>query len=281
MRTEYCILNGDIIKSEDARVSPFDRGFMYGDGVFDTIFAPKGVPFLFDEHITRLFDGMLKIGISMPHSKSTVYNMLTELVAKNALTGVDAYLRITVTRGKHSGKMYHPSFEPTLFVIAVALPESIISARENGISCVISEVPKCGTNPICGIKSLNFLWSILGMRQAIESNANECLFFNSDGYLAEGATSNVFIIKNGAISTPALDSGILPGVTRGYLIKLLRQGGMPVSERRIREEELLDADEVFITSAIRGVVAVNIIDDFQYRVKIVNKIKQLYFSSIV
>ncbi len=231
MRTEYCILNGDTIKCEDARISPFDRGFMYGDGVFDTIFVPKGVSFLFDEHITRLFDGMLKLGITLPYSKSTIYNMVNELVAKNALTGVDAYLRITVTRGKHSGKMYHPSEASTFFVIAAALPESVISARENGISCVISEAPKCGTNPIYGIKSLNFLWSILGMRQAIESNADECLFFNSDGYLAEGATSNVFIIKNGAISTPAIGSGILPGVTRDYLIKLLRQHGMSVSEK--------------------------------------------------
>jgi branched-chain amino acid aminotransferase len=281
MTGKYCILNGELTESSDARISPYDRGFMYGDGVFDTMSALKGVPFLFDEHIKRLYENLNNIEITLPYTSGGIHKMITSLIEKNGLSNKDSYVRTTVTRGLNAGTMFYPSKAPTLFITAAEVSDSVKDIRDNGIKCVISESQKLSKNPLNEIKSLNFLWSVMGAREAHRKGADECIFFNDNGFLAEGTTCNVFIVKDKAISTPTDDAGILPGITRGYLIGLLDAKGVTVTKKDITKDELMDADEVFITSSIRGVVPVISIGDKVFKKACTEEIQNIYFMGMV
>ena len=280
MAEKYCNLNGELKKRTKARVSPCDRAFLYGDGIFDTMSAPKGVPFLFDEHMQRLFNNLKQMEISIPFTKDELYKMITTLIKKNGFSDTDSRVRITVTRGEHTGEMFYPSTSPTLFIKVDAVPDNLNAIRKNGISCIISEVPKLSKNPLYKIKSTNYLWSILGIKEASLAGARDCLYFNNNGYLAEGTTSNVFIVKDKAIFTPPDDAGILPGITRSYLIGLLHNEGIEATKRNITKEELLDADEVFLTSSVRGVVPVSDIGGKSFKISYIRDIQNIYFKSI-
>lgn len=280
MAKKCCILNGKLKERASARVSPCDRAFLYGDAIFDTMSAPMGVPFLFDEHMERLFDSLQEVEITLPYSKEELYEMTTKLIDANELSGMDSFVRTTVTRGKHTGEMYFPSTKPTLFITADPVEENIDDVRKSGLRCVISTTPKQKKNPLYRIKSTSFLWSIMGIKEARLAGARESLFFNNEGCLAEGSTTNVFIIKDKKIFTPPDDAGILLGITRNYLIKLLRVKGIKVTKKDIIKQELIDADEVFLTSSVRGVVPVSDIGDKSFNISYTRDIQNIYFKSI-
>ena len=280
MPSKYCIFNGELVEAEKGCISPYDRGFMLGDGVFDTMSAPKGVPFLFDEHMARLFDNMKKLEITLPYASKDLHGMISKLLDENGLAGTDSYVRTTVTRGINAGGMFYPSTTPTLVIIADRVPDNLDDVRDKGVTCIVSEVPKIVASPLNEIKSLNFMWSILGMKAAHEAGADECIFFNSDGLLAECCTSNIYIIKDKVILTPPESAGLLPGVTRDYLIALLGKSGITVQKRDITRDELLSADEVFLTSSLRGVVPVSSIEGKSYATVYIREIQNLYFNSL-
>jgi branched-subunit amino acid aminotransferase/4-amino-4-deoxychorismate lyase len=280
MTSEYCVLNGELIKTEDACISPFDRGFMYGDGIFDTMYAPKGVPFLFNEHMGRLFDNLRRMEITLSRSPDEMRGIITALITRNGLVGIDSFIRTTVTRGVNKGGMFYPSDEPTLFIFADEVPEGLDEIREKGRRCVTASFPKSVKNPVYGVKSLNFLWSIMGMGEAFHAGADECIFFNSNGHLAEGSTSNVFVVTGHEIATPGDESGILPGVTRDYLITLLEEEGIHVMKKDITRDALFASDEVFLTGSLRGVVPVTSIDGHEFKTVYSRDIQSIYFNSL-
>ncbi|MFC1856084.1 aminotransferase class IV [Thermodesulfobacteriota bacterium] len=280
MSNQFCILNGKLIKGSNACISPFDRGFMYGDGIFDTLFVRNGQLFLFDEHITRLLDNLSTISITHPYTIDMIRKMITELIDKNNLTETDAYVRTTITRGINAGQMFYKPTEPTLIILAGAVKETSIEQRENGVSCTISKIVRLSENPLSNIKSLNFLWSIYGMKQAAEESKDDCIFINDKGNITECSTSNIFIVKDGVVSTPYVNSGILPGVTRDYMIDLLKKNAIPTDERAISKEEMLNADELFLTSSVKGVTPVRSIGDLSFNNSFVKRVQDIYFASI-
>lgn len=268
----YIYLNGKIVPSKEAMVSVFDHGFLYGDGIYETMRVYDGVVFKLEEHLKRLYRSALLIGLMVPldidHLKIAIY----ETLIANALR--NAYVRLTISRGRGSIGL-DPDFcpEPTIVIIAQEFKEYPKAFYKNGISLIISETRrnlKEAINP--RIKSLNFLNNILAKIEAKKRNAYEAIMLNVYGKLTEGTISNVFFYKDGILCTPSLDCGILDGITRGMIIELARREGLKVKEGKFTKKDIYSAEEVFLTNTTMEVMPVLKIDDQKYAVGNISKL---------
>lgn len=251
-------LNGRIVPETRASVSVFDRGFTYGDGVFETLLVKGGRPVYLREHLKRLKDGIKILGIPATGLKELLRDIkagaISALAEKNGLKSV-ANVKIIVTRGADTGG-HAPGKDaaPTVVMIARPIDEKAISAsREKGMKAVIVE----GLTPtIAGIKSLNYLPNIIGKDIALRSGADEAVFMDKEGIISEGTSTNIFVVRNGVILTPALgkgpSEGPLPGVARGAVIRLAGKKGIKVKETILRKKDLHGCDEAFLTNSILG-----------------------------
>jgi branched-chain amino acid aminotransferase len=262
----YVYLNGKIVPSKEAVVSVFDHGFLYGDGIYETMRVYDGVVFKLDEHLGRLFRSASLIGLTIPfdtdHLKIAVYETLIANTLRNA------YVRLTVSRGRGPvGLDPELCSEPTFVIIAQELKEYPRAFYENGLTVTISETRrnlKEAINP--RIKSLNFLNNILAKIEAKKSGAYEALMLNARGKLTEGTISNLFFLKDGIVCTPSLACGILDGITRGIVIELAGREGLNVKEGAFTKTDLYSAEEVFLTNTTMEVMPVSKVDDRQYAV---------------
>lgn len=255
--------NGRLESAAEATVSAMDHGFLYGDSVYETLRTYHGKPFMFLEHMDRLERSVGRIGLGLPCSRSQLENEIlrsTDAYADRHGASLDVSglaVRVVVSRGVGPiGLDVSKCVEPRylIYVFAVpALPEFYYS---EGISVVVSKVRRNHPQALDpGIKSGNFLNNILAFNDAREVNAQEAILLNSEGYVAEGTTSNVFMVKDGEMQTPVTE-GILSGITRAVVLEEARSASLPARECRFTPEELIGADEAFITSSIRGVVPV-------------------------
>jgi branched-chain amino acid aminotransferase len=245
-------LNGTFLDSADARISVFDHGLLYGDGVFDTTAAVNGTIYWLEEHVARLLDGCARLRIPSRWSCNTLIDLTTRLYRENGQP--TARLRLTITRGEGGVPIYAAAAcRPNLiiFTTPLDLPEDAMYAR--GLRLLVGTQPRVYPS----VKSLNFLPSVLGFLDARASGGDDVLFVNA-GHVLEGATFNVFALLDGTIVTPA--DGILPGVTRGKVIELARQEGYRVEERPLLLSELLDADEAFVVSTTKRIMPLAMID---------------------
>ena len=245
-------LNGEFLPEDRASVSIFDRGLLYGDGLFETVRAYGGRLFRLDRHLERLADSARQIGLPPIGDLSGPAN---ELLARNSLA--DAYLRITVTRGVGLG-LEATETSPTVLIIArpLNLPPPETYARGYAVRIVPAEHARGAALP--GLKSLCYLDKILARRRAREQGADEALLVNSAGALTEAAASNVFLVHNGRLVSPALDQGLLPGITRDAVIELARY----VEETVVPAGLLRDAEECFLTNSIMEIMPVTRADDY-------------------
>lgn len=267
----YVHLNGKIVPSKEAMVSVFDHGFLYGDGIYETMRVYDGVVFKLEEHLKRLYRSALLIGLMIPldidHLKIAIY----ETLIANALR--NAYVRLTISRGRGPIGL-DPDFcpEPTIIIIAQEFKEYPKAFYKNGISLIISETRrnlKEAINP--RIKSLNFLNNILAKIEAKKRNAYEAIMLNAYGKLTEGTISNVFFYKDSILCTPSLDCGILDGITRGMIIELARREDLKVKEGKFTKKDIYSAEEVFLTNTTMEVMPVLKIDDQKYAVGNISK----------
>jgi len=249
-------LNGDFLPEDRASVSIFDRGLLYGDGLFETVRAYGGRLFRLDRHLERLADSARQIGLPPIGDLSGPAN---ELLARNSLA--DAYLRITVTRGVGLG-LEATETSPTVLIIArpLNLPPPETYARGYAVRIVPAEHARGAALP--GLKSLCYLDKILARRRAREQGADEALLVNSAGALTEAAASNVFLVLGGRLVTPALDQGVLPGITRDAVIELARDVELSVEEEVVPAGLLRDAEECFLTNSIMEIMPVTRADDY-------------------
>ena len=249
-------LNGFLVPEGAAKVSVLDRGFLYGDGVFETLRAYNGTIFRCDDHIDRLFQSAGAISIQLPFTKEYFKEALYRTLQENNLQ--DAYLRLAVTRGESEpGLDIEGCSNPTVIIIPKAFSGYPGELYERGIRAAVvntRRMPSSVLDP--QIKSLNFLNNIMARIEAKGFNAAEGFMLNTDGYVAEGTVSNIFIVKDGVIKTPPLSVGILDGVTRSIVIDLAKGNSIPLIEQPFYPEELYNADECFITSTIYEVMAV-------------------------
>jgi len=252
---EYAYVDGQFVPKEEAKISVYDHGLLYGDGVYEAIRAYNGIVFKLDEHIHRLYESAKSIMIDIPLQKGEMKNIILETLKRNELS--EAYIRIVVTRGK--GPMgVDPRFcpKPTIIVMAEKR-EPTFGAELKGISAIFSSlrrVPRCALDP--RIKSLNYLNNVLAKLEAIEAGVEEAIMLNEEAYVAEASTENVFIVKGNKVVTPPFTAGILKGITRDVAARIATKLGYEMEERNITVHEVFNADEVFVTGTAAEVVPV-------------------------
>jgi len=256
---ELVWLNGTLCPKKDAKISIDDRGFLLGDGVFETMRSYKGRVFRLDKHLARFFDALAVIHLSIPYTSVELGKAVNDTLEANQLQ--EAYIRLTVTRGQ-GGKGIDPPETPSPTIIIVArkfipYPEQVY--RE-GLTTGISGIKQNLVSPTARIKSLNFLDHILARIEARQKGLDEAIMLNTEDFICEGTVSNIFIVRQGSLITPDRESGILPGVTREAVIELARRKGITVEEKKVKLSELKEADECFLTNTLMEVMPVSEID---------------------
>ncbi|MBI5136435.1 MAG: aminotransferase class IV [Nitrospirae bacterium] len=254
-------LNGAFVPAEAASVSVFDRGFLYGDSVFETVRAYGGKAFAVGEHYERLAGSASRIGMALPFERTGFARILAELLAENGLD--NAMLRFTVSRGVGPAPVPDPAGceSPTVVVLPRPVPPWDREAWRAGIATVISPVPATPPEVLDpAAKTGNFLSHIMAIAHARSHGAREAILLDAKGNVAEGAASNLFGVWNGALTTPPADGAILPGVTRALVLQVAREEGITCREEAISPYLLGRADELFVTNTgweVMPVAAVN------------------------
>ncbi len=257
-------VNGQMYDAERAVVSVFEHGFLYGEGIYETLRTYGGPPFLFERHMNRLRTSADMLSLAVPLDDRQIADRMQETAQAAGLWGsTAAYIRILVTRGV-GDLTYDPAACPTpsVVVIVKALQETALKVYEEGVSVVIVSVVRNHPGSVSPlIKSNNLLNSALAMQEAVKRGAFEGIMRNYRGELAECSTSNLFVVKNGAALTPPVDAGLLPGITREFLFEVGQDAGIPVREQVLKDADLFGADEAFFTSTTREIVPIVRVDD--------------------
>lgn len=254
------MIDGRIVPPEQAVVSVFDRGFLYGDSVFETLRSYQGRLFELDAHLQRLQQSAARVLIPLPVSLEALRAELLQAVAVHG--SAESYVRLTLTRGIGRTLGLDPELadEPLRVVLVTALAPPAPELYQRGIAAITFRAERPNDAPgVADAKIGNYLLAVLAMRAARAQGAAEALLEDAHGHILEGSTSNVFAVFQGTLVTPPLSAAILPGITRARALELAR-GRLPVAERALTKAELTQADEVFITSSIRELLPVVRID---------------------
>ena len=244
-------LNGKFVPEEQALVSVFDRSFLYGDGLFETMLVANGVPFRWEQHMERLERGAAFLSIRLPFGPDKLRAFATELIYENRVP--EALLRVTISRGV-GVRGYSPRGADSPVSVMSLHPAPVMSGKMTW-KLTTASVRLPANEPLAQLKHCNKLAQILGRAQAEEAGADEALLLNTDGFIVEGASSNLFWIENGTVCTAPLASGILSGVTRLVVVELCQRLGLKCEERQVTPLELLRADGVFVSLSSYGIVA--------------------------
>jgi len=256
-REPFIYIDGKFYSKSEAKVSVYDHGLLYGDGVFEGIRAYNGVVFKLKEHIDRLYRSAHTIMLKIPLTKSEMTEAVLETLRKNNFK--DAYIRLVVTRGVGDLGL-DPRKCPRPTVIIITQPWEVLhgeDAKEKGVTTIISWVKRDPVDATTHeIKSLNYLNSILAKIEANTTGTDEAICLNKEGFVCEGVAENLFMVKNGTIVTPPISAGALDGITRRVVMSLAEKLGHRVIERNITPNELFNADEVFFTGTAAEIAPV-------------------------
>jgi branched-chain amino acid aminotransferase len=253
-------LNGHFLSPEDARVSVFDHGFLYGDGIYETLRAYRGAVYLLDQHLERLRRSADAISLTLPLPTDEIAAAIHESLAVNKLQ--DAYIRIQLSRGPGEIGL-DPALCPTPTVVIAVKPfhDYPREQYEQGVAVAIVRTRR--NHPLAldpAVKSTNFLNNILAKIESLRAGAYEGIMLNWKGYVAEGTISNIFTVHKAILYTPHRSTGILGGVTRALVLRIARQAGIRTREVLLRPRDLDDADECFITNTTVEVLPVTSVD---------------------
>jgi branched-chain amino acid aminotransferase len=253
-------LNGHFVAREKAQISVFDHGFLYGDGIYETMRAYGGKLFLLKKHLTRLKHSANSISLKLPLPMAKIAEALNESVRINKLQ--EASVRLHISRGPGALGL-DPALcaVPTMVIVAKPFHEYPAACYEQGVS--VSIVTTRRNHPLAlppTIKGTNFLNNILAKIEAVKARAYEGIMLNWQGYVAEGTISNIFMVRKGVLYTPHEKTGILKGVTRDLVLRLARNKKIPVKEAMLRPRDLLTSNECFITNTTMEIMPVSTID---------------------
>ena len=254
-------ISGKLVPAEQATVSVFDHGLLYGDGVFEGLRTYGGTVFRLAEHVDRLYDSAKAIRLAIPLAPAEMAQAIDDTVAVNGIQ--DGYVRAVVTRGAGTlGLDPNRCSNPQVIIIADAITMYPQEFYKNGLELITSSVIRNHPAALSPrIKSLNYLNSILAKIEGLKAGCVEALMLNHKGEVAECTADNVFLVKKGRVFTPPLDAGILEGVTRNAVIELAREAGLEVSESALTKHDVYIADECFLTGTAAEVVPVVKVDD--------------------
>jgi branched-subunit amino acid aminotransferase/4-amino-4-deoxychorismate lyase len=246
--------NGVWLDALDFSASPTDRGLMLGLGLFETILAVDGRPIHAERHIERLRTSCLRLGWKFGYENLT--ETMAELVRLNGLDTGRARLRLSITGG--SGLIHDLALgaDHVVWMTAVPAADAPLTATAN-----LSPWQRNEKSSLAGLKCASYAENLVALAHAKRLGFEETVFLNTAGHVCEGATSNLFLVKNGEVATPALRSGCLPGITRAVVIELATARGIPCGERDLTADDLMAADELFLTSSIRGLMGVSRFED--------------------
>lgn len=251
-------LQGQFLPDEQAVVSVFDRGFRYGDALFEAVLVRRGKMFRWPRHFERLERSARFLKIPLPYSADELHAFAIELIARNEL--FDCVLRVQLSRGI-GPRGYVPSGEEKPLVVMSLHPAPTRDLLRDVLwKLTVSSFCMAANDPLANLKSCCRLLQIMAATEARERGADEALIVNTNGEIAEGSTSNVFWIERGTVCTPPLKAGALPGVTRATVLELCDRLSIPWSERSIPPERLPQMDGVFVSLTSRGIVAAESID---------------------
>lgn len=253
----WCWMNGEFMQAEDLKISPFDHGFLYGAGFFETFRTYDGNVLLFDEHMERLHVALAEYRIVMPYTNAEILAVVQALDEKSG--EVDGYFRLNVSAGVHDIGLA-PSSYATPNVILFRKELALVVSGV-GKKAVWLDTPRNLPESTVRHKSHNFLNNVRGRLELPSLKDMEGLFVTSEGFVAEGVTSNVFWMKDGELFTPAIETGILPGTTRAFVMKLAISANIVVHEGCYGKEHVEYADEVFVTNAVQELLPIAAIED--------------------
>jgi len=252
-------LNGAITPLSEAKVSVLDRGFIFGDGVYEVVPIYGRKLFRFEQHVARLFRNLNAIGIQNPHSKDEWRTLIDLVVVEHPSDDQMVYLQVTRGVAPRGHSFPKDPVKPTVFIMTNPLVPQPEEARANGVPCVTMDDMRWLH---CDIKSISLLGNVLAAQFAAQSQANETIQFR-DGCLTEGSSSNVWIVKDGKLMGPPKDNLILEGIRYGLIEELCAARDIPFEARRITREEVFGADEVILSSATKEVLPATTIDGRQ------------------
>jgi aminodeoxychorismate lyase len=251
-------LNGKFVPEEEALVSVFDRGFLFGDGLFEALLIRRGKPFEWDAHMERLQRGVALLKLALPFSSEELLAATRELLQRNQMT--ECMVRLSVSRGITERGYSPKNAKNPAVVLTLYPPPQVDRSRMPRWPVITSSVRVPSRDPLSTVKTANKLHSVLARAEADDVGANEAILVNTDGNLAEGTTSNLFWIEGGTVLTPEISCGALPGVTRDLVLGICASMGSPTREVGARPERLFDADGVFLTMTSFGVVEAATLD---------------------
>jgi len=253
VRAEVVYLNGSLVPRDQARVSVFDHGFLYGYALFETMRAYNGKIFLLERHLRRLRDSAEVIRMDSQPGENDLGRACYDTLKANKLS--DARLRLTVTRGE-AGPFPGSAVDvtPTVLVTATNYQPLSVQGYHRGSKAGISTLRRYSQTPLSRIKSANYLISVLAKLEAKKARLDESLLLNEHDFITEGSTSNAFFVVNSGLVTPPLESGILPGVTRGVVLELADSLQIKTDEVDIRVKDLRQFDEAFLTNSIMEII---------------------------
>ena len=250
-----CFLNGEYTALCDAKVSVLDRGFIFGDGVYEVIPVYSKQPFRMTEHLRRLQYSLDKVGIRNPHSEAEWAQLLAEIVSRNKGDDQSVYLQVTrgVAKRDHA---FPKDIRPTVFMMSNPLVTPSAAAVDAGVACITAEDYRWLN---CDIKSVSLLGNCMLRQRSAEVGATETILFR-DGKLTEASSSNVFVVKDGVLLCPPKDHLILPGITYDVVVEIARSREFQLEVRAVSEAEVRSADEIWVTSSTKEVLAVTTLD---------------------
>jgi len=245
-------LNDKLVDVQEARVPAADSGFLYGAGLFETMRSRNGVVFRLEDHVERLFRSATQLSINHDYDKKSLTEAVYELLSANDLT--EARLRLTLTNGPVGENVEEA--QPTLLITATPLQLYPPEYYQTGVMVMLCPYRQNSTDPICGHKTTNYYPRLLALNLARRNQAAEALWFTNDNRLAEGCVSNVFLVKNSILHTPALGTPVLPGIARKAVCQIAERRSIELIEKDLHIDDVLEADEIFLTNVVMEVLPV-------------------------
>ena len=258
MSTVY--LNGNYLPMSEARISPMDRGFLFGDAIYEVIPSYDGALVGFALHLARLQGGLDAIEIPLRLDDAQWREIAMQLIARNGGGNLGLYLQVSRGADTRRHHAYPPGITPTVFAFAYPIPPSPRADKQAATPYAVATAEDLRWQR-CNIKSTSLLGNVMHFQQGHASGNDETILYNQDGEITEASACNVFVVKDAVVATPLLDEQKLPGITRHMLLEILRRnGGIPVEERVVTLAELRAADEVWLTSSSKDIVPVIAVD---------------------
>jgi branched-chain amino acid aminotransferase len=245
-------LNNAMFDADSAFVSARDSGFLYGAGLFETMRSSNGVVFAIDDHLDRLFNSAKVLGIPHKYERDYIVDAIIQTLKANELS--DARIRLTLTGGPTGVSVEKQ--KGTLVITVTPFEPYAAEYYEKGALAVLCQFRQNTADPICGHKTCNYLSRLLALDGARQRGAVESLWFTTDNRLAEGCVSNVFIVKDSKVFTPPLSTPVLPGIARKHVVQIAAENSIEVTEKDLFINDLLGADEVFITNTLMQILPI-------------------------